>query len=327
MKRKLLLYFIILKGFSFPLFAQGVNAWGDPHVVQQFKTEASKNPEYSKLRNQIQELIRTATPNNTNAAAVKALLTQQTALLKTLYTRAGIRAPGEGSTRRSFTKQNLSGTTRLMIDRKFKPLDIFNKTVIPPYKGKTLMMKNNCCEKDTGLSNFSQGKIVIRYTNNNWNDPDGYGLNINLFKHEFTVPNNPAIVAAEISFEYSYQYTGWDTYGAVRGLNTMLRVNGPPDPSENNLPQFNFEGGAYFPPYRIAGTIWPMDTVTTEFDDFVTSGTDSLTLLRYLTPGQQYSLEYGIYFPYHTSAGANGSYHYAEMILKKIRVRYLKAQN
>lgn len=327
MKQKRLTLFLILTGFYFPMTAQLVNTWGDPHVVQKFRTETAKNAEYLKLRNQIEALGKTATPQNTNAAAVKLLLAQQAPLLKTLYARAGIKAPGEGGTRRSLTNQHLSNTTRLMIGRKYKPLDPLNKTVVPPFKGKTNMINSPCCEKDTVLSNFSQGKIVIRYTNNAWNDPDGYGLNINLFKHEFTIPNNPAIVAAEISFEYSYQYTGWDTYGAVRGLNMMARIEGPPDPTENNLPQFNFEGGAYFPPYRIAGTIWPRDTVTTEFDDFVTSGSDSLTLLRYVTPGQTFTVEYGIYFPYHTNAGAQGSYQYAEMILKKIKVRYLKAQN
>jgi hypothetical protein len=210
---------------------------------------------------------------------------------------------------------------------KFKPLNPMTKVIVPPYFQKMVTHLSNLMDIDTSASNMATGKIVMVYANfNGWTADTKLGMYTNLFSQQVTVPSNPAIVAAEIKIEYSYMYTGWDTYGGIRGLQTLLRTNGLAEQLQDNpMPVFDWQTGSSFPPYLVAGTICPRDTVETEFGEFVHSGSDSVIVQRYAIPGSQFTVEYGLVFPFDTKKGAYGCYHYAEMILKKITIHYLKA--
>lgn len=329
MKRQIFSLCIVLLIFSLSVSSQVRKLSGDPHAAAKFAAEAAKNPQYVSLKSQLEELSRTATPQNTNAAAVKRLLTQNRALLKSLYTKAGVDAPegGDAANKRRTSKIVSMNISKSVLNSKWKPVHPqLTKIVTPPFAGKYIVIDHNYFTPDTTMSNFGTGKIVVKHPGSS--PSDFLGLYINMFKHQFTVPNNPGIVAAEITFEFSYQYTGWDTYGSIYGLQLLLRTSPLPDQTENNpMPVFEFKGGAHFPPFRIAGTIMPLDTITTEFGEFACSGTDSSTVHRYVVPGATFSTEFGLVFPYDTKKGWYNNYHYAEMKLKRITVRYLKAQD
>ncbi|HEV7779665.1 MAG TPA: hypothetical protein VGO58_00285, partial [Chitinophagaceae bacterium] len=69
------------------------------------------------------------------------------------------------------------------------------------------------------------------------------------------------------------------------------------------------------------------DTIDTEFGEFHSSGNSSFSLEGYVIPGTAIDLRLGLGFIKNTVRGLNGSYHYAEFILKKITVKYFKSAN
>ncbi len=301
---------------------------GDPHLVAKFRTEAAKNAEYVKMRNQLASLVKTASPKNTNAAAVKALLARNNRLLKGLYTNAGIEPPQVKSANVSSHLQIMRTNKEIlsMNISKFKPLNPLLKVIKPPYDDKAFHHNNYAVmDPDTVLSNFATGKIAMSLASDGWAEEMGLGLNNNIFQQEITIPSNPLIVAAEIKLEFSYLYTGWDTYGSVRALYTLLRTQGLEDVQNSAWPEFDFKTGSYFPPFRITGAIQPLDSIQTDFDDFIISGSDSIVMHRYILPGAKFNLEFGLGIPYDTRRGEIGCYHYAEMTLKRITIKYLKA--
>lgn len=309
-------------------FTQLKKISGDPHLPQLFATEAAKSPGYIIMRDKLIKLIKTATPQNTNAAAVKNLLASNTELLKSIYQKAGIEPPTVKSRKATSHPSKQLKSFSSILAGKFKPLNPLLKIVTPPYSGKTIQGGggNSDMTPDTSLTKRAIGKTAIIYSSDNWHEPMGIGIYGNLFLQNVKVPPDPTIVAAEIKLEYSYLYTGWDTYGSIRGLCTLIRLQGTQELPDNPMPVFNYQTGSYFPPYLVEKEIQPMDSIETDFDDFTASGTDSLTLQRYITPGQNFTIEYGLAFPYYTVRGNNGCYHYAEMKLKKITIRYMKAQ-
>lgn len=312
-------------------FAQLKKLHGDPHLFERFRTTAAQNPEYVKMKNEIIALIQSASPRNTNAAAVKSLLLKNAALLKSIYTTAGIEAPKERrmSIRKSSQKKTIKSILPGMAAKlKYNNNNALHKVITPPYTTKEIQTgyNQNRMVPDTSLSSMAMGKTGIKFSSDNWGEPFGIGLYADLFKQQVNVPSEPTIVAVEMKLEYSYQYTGWDTYGSVRGLSTFIRFPGLQELHEGNpFPVFDHIGGTFFPDYRVGSVLMPIDSVETQFEDFLVAGNDSLVAQRYVTPGQVFDIEFGLFFPYETQRGNNGCYHYAEMILKKITIRYLKA--
>jgi hypothetical protein len=312
--------------FSVNASAQLKKIHSDPVLAKKFATVAEKNREYASMRSQLTALIKSASPRNTNATAVRNLLVKNSGILKDIYNRAGIDAPRvmQANTKRGPKMVSINSSIPGM-SAKFKPLNPLFKTFTPPYGGKMVSVSSIAMEPDTTLSNYAAGKIALTYTSDDWGEEDWIGFNLNAFERETTVPDNPLVVAAEIKFEYSYLYTGWDTHGSVRALKAVVRTQGLQDEQYVGMDTLKFPSGSVFPPYRVALDIQPMDSIEVAFDDFIVSGSDSLVLQRYVTPGETFLIEFGLGFPNGTRRGVNGCYHYAEMILKKITIRYFKA--
>lgn len=147
---------------------------------------------------------------------------------------------------------------------------------------------------------------------------------------KFKVPSNPEVIAAEIKFDYSYLYTGWDTYGGITGLELVIRADDKLSGSSyNELPEraAGSESGTPADRWKKIATLHPMDTVVADFDEFHANGESSFTIEGYAAPGTEIEVRVGFGYPAGTKKGLNGCYHYAEFILKKITVNYYKTAN
>jgi hypothetical protein len=319
------------------LMAQREKAWGDPHVMEKLAAAANKNPEYKKLTAQIRELSLTATRNNTNAAKVKALINSNNLLLKNLYTGAGITAPQTLRSAKTIKPNSILKTSNFFAINKLKliPNQEMTKTITPPFQDAweyKFDHSNDGGYPDSSLSDFATGLIAFKansemicetYPNINSCKLGIYQLG---YQQQFTVPNNPEIIAAEISFEYDYLYTGWDTYGAITGIDMIVHVNDKlSSQAFNEMPDANLPVPASFGIWKKMSTIFSLDTVEASFGEFHANGSSTFKLEGYVTPGTTIEVKMGIGYPSGTKRGMYGCYHYGEMKLKKITVKYFKS--
>jgi hypothetical protein len=312
--------------------AQQEKLWSDPHIIQKFATEATKDPAYLKLRAEVDALSKTATGKNTNASAVKALLARNNMLLKRIYTKIGIEAPQVMNIKRPKKVINPLIYSKASILGKMVQVNqqIF-KTETPPYDASWFQSNQagfNNVYPDTTASLFSAGKTIFIY------GPPPNPVKVRLgqycqgYLQAFTVPSNPEIIAAEVKFEYSFFYTGWDTYGARTGMDLVVKADNKLNGSSyNELPVYDFPYSTQNVRWKKAATLYPADTITSDFGEFHATADSSFTIEGYVTPGSAITLQFGFGFPIETVRGLNGSYHYAEFILKKITITYYKTAN
>jgi hypothetical protein len=154
------------------------------------------------------------------------------------------------------------------------------------------------------------------------------------YKETFSVPNNPAIVAARITCEYDWSSTGWDTYGSEHSIDLTIATAGMNGPDINALVAKKYSNGFNSTPwYCQAVNLLPATVQTTEFEDY-TVGQDScsITFSGYVFPGSTIECRIGIgnvnpsRTDFQTLGGVNGFYQYTYFKLKKITVNYLKAE-
>jgi hypothetical protein len=318
----------IVSFFAGASFAQVEKLWGDPHVVEKFYTEARKDPAYLKLKAQAAQLSNDARGTNTNAAAARALFTGNTDILKNLYQKSGIGAPQPMKMHfynYSAPVARTKASSFLIHMTSIVPLK--TKTATPPYKDDWEWDNQPLGNimPDTSSSIFSNAKTVIFYGPPQTDARIRMGQYFKGYFHQVTVPSDPLIVAAEVKFEYSYIYTGWDTYGARLGIDMIVQAKNLNGSAYNALPGYDSSYSSY--DWKYAATLYPAVTIDTEFGEFHSSGNSSFSLEGYVIPGTAIDLRLGLGFIKNTVRGLNGSYHYAEFILKKITVKYFKSAN
>jgi len=322
---------------SFNLLAQREKAWGDPHVMEKLATAANRNPEYKKLTAQIREFSQTATPNKTNADKVKALFSNNTQLFKNLYTGAGINAPQTLRSAKPFKTISLSKLSSLVALKKLKLIgnQEFTKTITPPFQDAweyNFDHSNDGGYPDSSLSDFATGLLAFKANSgaNCETYPNANSCKLGLYQlgyqQQFKVPNNPEIIAAEINFEYDYLYTGWDTYGAITGIDMVVQANNKLNSqSFNEMPDYSLSDYGSLGIWKKMATIYSLDSVDASFGEFHANGSSSFKLEGYVTPGTTIEIKIGIGYPSGTKRGMYGCYHYGEMKLKRITVKYYKA--
>jgi hypothetical protein len=322
---------------TLPALAQQEKIWGDPHVVEKFAAEAVKDSAYIKFRAEVEALSKTASGSKTNAAAVRSLFVKNGYLLSNLYTKANVDAP------KAMNVQKQTRTSNKVIIGKAMPWyklmtgnNDFIKVETPPYDA-TIRMSDeaglNNMYPDTSGSQFPAGITRMIYlTVPNPNAKRKTGQYLQGFSQSFTVPTNPAIIAAEVKFEYSYFYTGWDTYGANVGMDLAIEANDKiTGPEYNALPEYVSPNGVSASSthrWKLIAELYPFTTIVNDFTEFHSEGNnESFTFGGYVTPGSTFNLKMVMGFKKNTTRGLNGSYHYAEFILKKITVKYFKTAN
>lgn len=319
---------------QFSMNAQREKAWGDPHVIEKFATESKKNASYNQLYQQIAELSSTANGRQTNAGAVRALLIKNSALLRNIYNKAGMSAPQTMSANKKQLVVNPNAYRKMIAWNKYTFAgNGFQQTILPAYENDFRVTNEaglSIIIPDTTGSEFNAG--IIRMTYNSL--PPNYinrrtGQHLQGFTQKITVPANPEIVAAEIKFDYAYLYTGWDTYGAVLGMDVALKINEEFNGSDYNaLPVYDSPYGSSSTNHRwkLVSDLYPTDTITSDFGEFhCESANESFSIRGYVTPGKTIDLQFLMGFRMHAKRGINGSYHFAEFKLKKITVNYFKA--
>ena len=318
--------------------AQKTKLWGDPHVFEKFATEAKKSPAYAKLLTDIDALRKSATSKNTNAAAVKSLFQKNSTLLRSLYTKTGVEFPGPMTTK-SLTKPIYLFRNNSFLLNKFKNTgQNMTKIVTAPFEDswrKTAGHSNDGGYPDSSTSQFATGKTVLVSNSVSYcaTNPGWAGCRLGFcqqgYLQKFTVPANPEIIAAEVKFEYSYLYTGWDTYGGITALDLVVRADNKINSSlYNELPDGPLvEQGSNSDRWKKIATLYPLDTIDAEFGEFHAIVASSFTIEGYVTPGTVFEVKVGFGYPLGTKRGINGCYHYAEFILKKITVNYYKTAN
>jgi hypothetical protein len=329
-------FLLLLLSCSVSLLAQREKVWGDPHVVEKLAAESKKNPAYTQLHQQIAELSRAANGRQTNAAAVKALLIKNSALLRNIYSKAGLDAPQTMSTKKKQLVVNPVVYRKVISWNKYKLANSeFLQTFTPPYSNDRLMTNEagiNIRTPDTSQSQFSTGTVKMQYESVPVNSSSfRTGQHLQGYLQKFTVPDNPEIIAAEITVNYSYLYTGWDTYGAILGMDVAINANSEfTGPDYAALPiyvsPFGENPNNTNHRWKLVSTLLPTDTINSDFEEFhIENSNESFTIRGYVTPGKTIDLSFVMGFQLHAKRGINGSYHYAEFIVKKITVNYFKA--
>ncbi|MBK6826193.1 MAG: hypothetical protein IPG86_04700 [Chitinophagaceae bacterium] len=321
---------------QFSIMAQREKAWGDPHVIEKFTAEAKKNPSYTQLHQQIAELSRAANGRQTNAAAVRALLIKNSALLRNIYSKAGLDAPQTMSAKKKQFVVNPNVYSKAILWNKYKLANSeFQKTFTPPYSNDRLMTNEAGVyirTPDTSQSQFNTGTVKMKYETVPANSSSfRTGQHLQGYIQKIIVPENPEIVAAEITLNYSYLYTGWDSFGAILGMDIALNASSEftgPDyaalpiyvsPNGENPNNTNHR-------WKLVSTLLPTDTINSDFEEFhIENSNESFTIRGYVTPGKMIDLSFVMGFQLYAKRGINGSYHYAEFIVKKITVNYFKA--
>lgn len=318
--------------------AQREKIWGDPHIIEKFAAEAMTNPAYSKMFNQVDALSRSASPGNTKAAEMRSLLTQNSSLLKGLYTRSGLEAAKPMKSKKLVALINPVIVRSAIAWSKMKPAHVgVVKMETPPYDTYVRVTDETGLSNkhpDTSSSQYSAGIVRLVYGSllpSVINRRTGQHLQG--FKQSFKVPDDPEIIAADVKFEYSYFYTGWDTYGAILGMDVALEIN-----NELNGPDYNALPVCVVPSWlipanaenrwKLIANLYPTDTIESDFGEF--HGEDnheSFSIGGYVTPGKTVDVKLVMGFRKGAKRGINGSYHYAEFILKKITVTYYKSGN
>ncbi len=332
MKQHLCLFFLASL-ISISSFSQVQKIWGDPHLVEKFNAEAIKDPLYIKLKADLAVISKNAKGRNTNAAAARALLARNSELLKSLYKKTNIEAPKPmNAYRQKKVLAGRPGLQSMLLSKAIFMGEKLNKTKTPPYDKEWHGGDYGYMSilPDTSSSVFSAGKTVMSFGTAPNPLAIRLGNYIQGYKQNFTVPTNPAIIAAEIKLEYSFIYDGWDSYGARLGMDLLLEVKNISGTDYINLPDYtltNTNTPSYNVKHKHIATLYPSDTIDTDFGEFHAAVDTSFTISGYVTPGSVIELILGAGFDKNTVRGLNGSYHFAEFILKKITIHYYKTAN
>jgi hypothetical protein len=286
--------------------------------------EIAKDSSYKVFQAKLKELSQMAKGKQTNFAAVKKLFLDNKIQLEALATRykVDLAQPVKD-------KPAVGNKTKIIPLQGVRAVDNGKALYKAPFKIKDALSDNRYARQYTKLDFYdNEGRATYSFLDNGLFADQPTALRQIGYKEVFwgekiKIPNNPLYVAARIEIEYSYLYTGWDTYGAYFQPMVGLFVSDNFRSVEfSNLPGFMYEQRwkqIALADYRFQ--IWENASIK----DFMFSKDTSFQIEGYITPGSEITIKAGFGMTSGNSIGNYGSYHYAEFQLKKIIVTYLKA--
>ncbi len=324
MKYRLLL-FLFISSLSFTSSAQVTS--GDPHFVK-FRMESQKDPAYIRFLAELNKLINSSTGPDFNSIALKKLFDDNKLVLQKLHDRSGIPRSVTRFTVDNKKKHTIPGNANFTLAKQLKPSDQPSVQENPPFKHLwrriDLPVKNSTFPFDTS-TNIKQGSIAI--TSNPCYDL--YNCHIGNYMagvgESITIPNDPLLLAVRIGMEYSFDYDGWDSYGAGWSINLVFRTS-----SNFNSPAFNQLDDAPYSDdrpddrWKIAENLMPWTSVGSDYEEFHTTVNSSVTVEGFVVPGSTIDLHLGLGFLPSSNKGLTGCYHYGVFQLKRITITYLK---
>ncbi len=307
------------------LFGQMALAQRDlPAVPDKFLTAAKKDTAYLRFQTELNALIKKAKGRTTYATEAASLFAQNKNLLERVnrqYNR------GENMNRSGFKPLTLkinpeilklmTGLAKVNLQRSFEK----------PYKNWGYVHLANASTAELLQNDLQNGEIDFSvYASSPW-APSFKDFHRG-FRAVAKVPNDPDIIAAQVHFEYSFYYTGWDTYGASNGMQLVF------GPSKNFISQaLNsstdtavFAAGYNIPPVRftILGIMLPWDSISTEIKEMHADQEGAFSITGYVKPNETVDFAIGVGYMHGSVYGINGHYLYGEFRLKKATITYLK---
>ncbi len=280
---------------------------------------------------ELNKLINSTRGAEINSIALKKLFEENGTVLQKLRDKSGIPRSLTISGFQAKKKHTIPGNANFAIGKALKPFSQNAIEEFAPYdiSWRLSMFSNGNMPLpfDTAGTVLRQGKLVI--TSNPCSSPNYCYLGIYMkgLGEVIKVPDDPAILAARIKMEYSFDYDAWDSYGAKNCINLVLRTS-------SNFASTAFSQLPDAPPisyaspsdrWKIAGSLLPWDSVTTDFNEFHAAVNSTVTVEGYVTPGSDIDVRLGFAFPPGTNKGITGCYHHGVFKLKKIIVTYLKS--
>lgn len=300
-----------------------------PAMPDKFLTAANKDTAYVRFQAELNALIKKANGRTTYAAEATQLFAKNKNMLERVN--------------RQYRRQesmNRSGFKPKSTVRKINP-DILNlmtnlsmlnlnQSFKAPYKEWGYIHLANASTAELLQNDLQHGEIDFSiYPTTPW-APSFKDFHKG-FRVVAKVPNDPSIIAAQVHFEYSFYYTGWDTYGASNGMQLVF------GPSKNFISQgLNglidtavFASSYNIPPVRftIMETLLPWDSVSTEIQEVHASREGGFSITGYVKPNETVDFAIGVGYMHDSVYGINGHYLYGEFRLKKATITYLKSLN
>lgn len=298
-----------------------------PAAPDKFLAAAQKDTAYVRFQAELNTLIKKANGRSTYAAEAANLFAQNKNLLERVnrqyqrqesMNRSGFKPK---STVRKINPEILNQMAKLS-------MLLLHQSFKTPYKEWGYVHLANASTAQLLQNDLQHGEIDFSiYPSTLW-APSFKDFHKG-FRVSAKVPNDPSIIAAQVHFEYSFFYTGWDTYGASNGMQLVF------GPSKNFIsPGLNgltdtavFASGYNIPPIRftIMETLLPWDSVSTEIKEVHASREGSFSITGYVKPNETVDFAIGAGYMHGSVYGINGHYLYGEFRLKKATITYLKS--
>jgi hypothetical protein len=307
----------------------------DAPELKRIQKALDSDKDYQVFKKKLDEISQSANGRNSKVDEVKKLFFDNKSLFQGLQSKYAVRALTPSKIARYQTVDTNGSVLKrqLGLYRKLGNLGKFERKILPPYT-----------QKWSFWYSVYGGTWRLRETNTNEaagrigftvNQTDAFYLSSGTvgFQQDFTVPSDPTILAAKITIDYSFFFTGWDTYPADLGVGLFLNVS----------PNFNSAYVNQLPGYmsmlglntwKDLGDLVPRKAVPTlgEVAEFHADVDSSFTATGYVSPGSVLTFRMGTGYIQRTSGqqtfysqrGMHGTYHYGEFIIRKITINYLK---
>lgn len=295
-------------------------------IPDKFLTAANKDTAYVRFQAELSSLIKKANGRTTYAAEATQLFARNKNMLERVnrqyrrqesMNRSGFKPK---STVRKINPELLKLTASLSMVK-------FSQQFKKPYQGW------GYCE----LANASTATLLKNDTQNGEVDFSIYPSSLwapsfkefhRGFRVTATVPDNPSIIAARVEFEYSFYYTGWDTYGASNGIQLVLgpskNFNSPPLKASTDTAAFLLGYNISATRFNIMDILLPWDSISGEIAEVHVTKEGSITVEGYVKPKETIDFAIGAGYMQGSVYGINGHYLYGEFRLKKATITYLK---
>ena len=288
---------------------------------------SNKDTAYQRFRSELHKLINKAKGRNTFAAEAKQLFQRNQALLNRVNNQY------HRSIMMTRAKPLKAKTYRVDPSIAKWSFGMQSKTTksMAPYQAFHYVELANAGTLALEHEDLAAGEVFyhVMETTSNWAPS---------FKEAHTgftayakVPDDPSIIAARVKIEYSFYYTGWDTYGSNNGIELIF---GPDKKFRSPVLDAAVDSFAYSPghnfcncKYTVIDILKPMDSITTSIQEVHASKEGSFTVDGYVKPNDQLDFNIGAGYMRGSVYGFNGQYLYGEFRLKKATITWLKTAN
>ncbi len=305
-----------------------VRAQENPRAIpNKFLTALKNDTGYSRFQAEVNGWIKKAKGRNTNSLQVKQIFQRNSALLTNLKNKYGGEATDGAS--KKYKIPNIRNIHSMSMT-KLKLSDIgVAKTMGPPFTKWELSELTNTSTLSTEHWDPGGEHYFTVYESTTWS-PDIKTAHKG-FTTSIKVPDNVQIIAARVKFEYSFFFTGWDTYGSKCGLQMVVGAN--KDFRSTTLDNWTdttiFSSSANYMKvkYCVIDVFMPFDSITTNYGELHAEKQGEFTVDGLVKPNDNLQFNIGAGFMEGSQFGVYGHYLYGEVKLKKVTVTFLKTLN